>query len=56
MNIVGIIIKIQRYANDVILAARTLRSLQEHPLTLETFCKEVGMEVNIGKTKVSFSL
>lgn len=40
------------YVNDVILAARTLRSLQNHLEALETFCNEEGMNVNIEKTKI----
>lgn len=38
VNITVVIIKILLYADDAILAARTLRSLVEHLIALETLC------------------
>ncbi|KAH9310211.1 hypothetical protein KI387_038122 [Taxus chinensis] len=40
------------YADDLILMAKTKQGLQEHLKVLELFCQEVGMQVNIGKTKI----
>ena len=40
------------YADDVILIAKSALGLQEHLLSLEHFCRSVGMQVNISKMKV----
>ena len=45
------------YEDDLILIAKIAIGLREHLSKLETFCTEVGMEVNIAKTKIMiFSL
>jgi hypothetical protein len=40
------------YADDLILIAKSALGLQEHLCSLENFCRRVGMQVNISKTKV----
>jgi hypothetical protein len=40
------------YADDLILIAKSTLGLQEHLCSLEHFCRRVGMQVNISKTKV----
>ena len=51
------VIRLLLYADDLILIAKTTKGLREHLKNLETFCMEVGMEVNISKTNIMvFSL
>ena len=51
------VIRLLLYADDLILIAKTAQGLREHLKNLETFCTEVGMEVNTSKTKIMvFSL
>ena len=40
------------YADDLILIAKSALGLQEHLISLEHFCRIVGMQVNTSKTKV----
>ena len=46
------VVKLLLYADDLILIAQTAKDLREHLKTLESFCHEVGMQVNTSKTKV----
>ena len=51
------VIRLLLYADDLIILARTAKDLKEHLKALESFCHEVGMQMNISKTKVMiFSL
>ena len=45
------VIRLLLYTNDLILIAKSALGLHEHLLSLEHFCKIVGMQVNISKTK-----
>lgn len=40
------------YADDLIMITKSALGLQEHLLSLKHFCRRVGMQVNISKTKV----
>ena len=46
------VIRLILYAYDLILIAKSTLDLQEHLHSLEHFCRSVGMQVNISKTKV----
>ena len=46
------VIRLLLYANDLIFISKFTLGLQEHLLSLEHFCRNVGMQVNISKTKV----
>ena len=46
------VIRLLLYANDLILISKSVLGLQEHLLSLKHFCRRVGMQVNISKTKV----
>ena len=46
------VIRLLLYVYDLILIAKLALGLQEHLHSLEHFCKRVGMQVNISKTKV----
>jgi hypothetical protein len=46
------VIRLLLYADDLILIAKLALGLQEHLCSLEHFCRRVGMQVNISKTKV----
>jgi hypothetical protein len=46
------IIRLLLYTDDLILIAKSTLGLQEHLCSLEQFCRRVGMQVNISKTKV----
>ena len=46
------VIRLLLYADDLILIAKSVLGLQEHLLSLEHFCRSVGMLVNISKMKV----
>ena len=46
------VIRLLLYADDLILIAKSALGLQEHLLSLEHFCRVVGMQVNTSKTKV----
>ena len=46
------VIRLLLYADDLILIAKSTLGLQEHLCSLEQFCRRVGMQVNISKTKV----
>ncbi|KAH9324645.1 hypothetical protein KI387_004823, partial [Taxus chinensis] len=51
------VVKLLLYADDLILISTTAQGLREHLKAVELFCQEVGMQVNIDKTKiVIFSL
>lgn len=51
------VIRLLLYADNLIILARTTKGLKEHLKALESFCHEVGMQVNTSKTKVMmFSL
>jgi len=43
------------YVDELILIAKFALGLQEHLLSLVHFCRRVGMQVNIDKTKVVVS-
>jgi hypothetical protein len=45
INIAGFIMKILLYADAIILAARTLCSIQKHLQAHKIFCSKVGMDV-----------
>ena len=45
-------IRLLLYADDLILIAKSALGLQEHLISLEHFCRTVGMQVNTSKTKV----
>jgi hypothetical protein len=45
------VIRLLLYADDLILIAKSALGLQEHLCSLEHFCRRVGMQVNISKTK-----
>ena len=46
------VISLLLYADDLILIAKSALGLQEHLISLEHFCRTVGMQVNTSKTKV----
>ena len=46
------IIRLLLYRDDLILIAKYSLGFQEHLQSLENFCRSVGMQVNINKTKV----
>ena len=46
------VIRLLLYADDLILIAKLALGLQEHLLSLEHFCRSVGMQVNISKMKL----
>ena len=46
------VIRLLLYADDLILIAKSALGLQEHLISLEHFCRTVGMQVNTSKTKV----
>lgn len=49
--------KLLLYVDDLILISKTTHGLMDHLRALELFCMEVGMQVNIFKTKIMiFSL
>lgn len=52
VQLANYVIKLLLYVDDLILIAKSAKGLREHLKTLETFCHEVGMQVNISKTKV----
>jgi hypothetical protein len=57
VHLVGYVVKLLLYADDLILISKTTHGLREHLNSLEHFCQEVGMQVNITKTKIMiFSL
>jgi hypothetical protein len=57
VHLAGYVVKLLLYANDLILISKTTHGLREHLKALEHFCQEVGMQVNITKTKIMiFSL
>ena len=45
-------IRLLLYVDDLILIAKSALILQEHLISLEHFCRTVGMQVNTSKTKV----
>ena len=57
LHLAGYVVKLLLYANGLILILKTTHGLREHLNALEHFCQEVGMQVNITKTKITiFSL
>ena len=57
VQLASYVIKLLLYADDLIIIAKTANGLREDLKALETFCQEVGMEVNTSKTKfMIFSL
>ena len=48
----GLVIRLLLYADDLILIAKSSLGLQDHLISLEHFCRTVGMQVNTSKTKV----
>ena len=57
VHLAGYVVKLLLYADDLILISQTSHRLREHLRALEHFCQEVGMQVNISKTKIMiFSL
>ena len=46
------VIRLLLYTDDLILIVKTALGLQENLLSLEHFCRRVGMQVNISKMKV----
>lgn len=51
------VVKLLLYADDLILISKTSHGLIDHLRDLENLCMEVGMQVNISKTKIMiFSL
>ena len=57
VHLAGYMVKLLLYADDLILISKMAYGLRDHLGALEKFCQEVGMQVNITKTKVMiFSL
>jgi hypothetical protein len=57
VHLVRYVVKLLLYMDDLILISKTMHGLREHLKALEHFFQEVGMQVNITKTKiVIFSL
>ena len=48
----GFVIKLLLYADDLVLISKSAHGLQMHLYALEHFCRAVGMQVNISKTKI----
>ena len=46
------VIRLLLYAYDLILIAKSSLGLQDHLISIEHFCRIVGMQVNTSKTKV----
>lgn len=44
-----------RFADDIVLFAHTIEELQDLMTELNTSSKEVGLKMNIGKTKIAFN-
>lgn len=54
---VDYVIRLLLCVDDFVLFAKIAQRLREHLSNLETFCTEVGMEVNTSNTKIMvFSL
>ena len=57
VHLAGYVVKLLLYVDDIILISKITHGLRKHLKALEHFCQEVGMQVNITKTKiVIFSL
>ena len=57
VHLAGYVVKLLLYVDDLILISQTAHGLKEHLRALEHFYQEVGMQVNISKTKIMiFSL
>lgn len=57
IQLAGYVVKLLLYADDLMLISKTMHGLREHLKSIEIFCHEVGMQVNITKTKIMiFSL
>jgi hypothetical protein len=52
VHLAGYVVKLLLYADDLILISKTTHRLKEHIKALKHFCHEVGMQVNITKTKI----
>ena len=46
------VIKLLLYVDDLVLISKSAHGLQMHLYALEIFCRVVGMQVNISKTKI----
>lgn len=52
VHLADYVVKLLLYVDDLILISKTAHGLRNHLRALKHFCKEVGMEVNITKTKI----
>lgn len=52
IQLVGYVVKLLLYVDDIILISKTTHGLREHLKSLEHFCQEVWMQVNTSKTKI----
>ncbi|KAH7307766.1 hypothetical protein KP509_22G076800 [Ceratopteris richardii] len=48
----GSTVHILLYADDIVLVSESAKGLQHHPHGLDDFCRQRGLSVNLGKTKV----
>jgi len=46
------VIKLLLYSDDIVLISKSAHGFQMHLYALELFCRAVGMQVNISKTKI----
>jgi hypothetical protein len=51
-TLTGIVINLLLYADDIVLMARSPHDLENQLRILKDFCSNMGMTVNIDKTKV----
>ena len=51
-SLVGVLIPLLLYADDVVLIVDSLEGLQRHLDALQAFCEDRDLTVNLGKTKV----
>ncbi|MCO5559545.1 hypothetical protein L7F22_013146 [Adiantum nelumboides] len=52
VDLAGTPVHIMLYADDIILVSKSQEGLQRHLQTLDDFCTQRGLTVNLGKTKV----
>ena len=51
-SLLGLLITLLLYADDIVLLADSQEGLQRHMDALGDFCAQKGLTVNLGKTKV----
>ena len=52
VDLSGTQVHIMLYADDIVLISESQEGLQQHLLSLDAFCTQRGLTVNLGKTKV----